>query len=80
MQEKAKKLVAEYINGLSETEQKVKPEDIFVVWFCKTLKNWKCILSTMAVKGYLFELSYNGEKDEIYFDSYRKENNFVVKD
>ena len=72
MQEKAKKIVADYM--------KCEAEDIYVVWFCKTLQNWKAILSTDIVKGYLFEVTYNGDKNEAYLDAYTKEKNVVVRE
>lgn len=51
--------------------------DIFVVWNCKTLQNNKAILSTSM--GGLFELTYNGDKNEIYFDAYEKISNSCIK-
>lgn len=72
MQEKAKKIVADYMG--------LPAEKVYIVWFCKTLQNWKAILSTDVVKGYLFEVTYNGDKKEAYLDAYKKEKNVVVKD
>ena len=51
--------------------------DIFVVWNCKTLQNNKAILSTSM--GGLFELTYNGDKNEVYFDAYEKISNSCIK-
>lgn len=51
--------------------------DIFVVWNCKTLQNNKAILSTSM--GGLFEFTYNGDKNEVYFDAYEKISNSCIK-
>ena len=51
--------------------------DIFVVRNCKTLQNNKAILSTSM--GGLFELTYNGDKNEVYFDAYEKISNSCIK-
>ncbi|MDD6796286.1 MAG: DUF6275 family protein [Clostridiaceae bacterium] len=57
----------------------IPDDEIFVVWSCKTLQNKKAVLSTDLVNGILFEITYNGDKDEIYVDVYKKEKNYVVK-
>lgn len=53
---------------------------IYVVWFCKTLKNWKAWVSTTIQNGMYYEVTYNGEKGETYVDSYSKTANLCVKD
>lgn len=54
-------------------------EDIFIVWYCKTLQNHKAILGSSAVPGALFEFTYNGDKDEAYLDVYGKHENIVCR-
>lgn len=57
-----------------------KPEyDVFVVWYCKTLQNFKALLSTTLFDGMYYEVTYNGDKDEIYFDAYKKFENICIK-
>jgi hypothetical protein len=53
--------------------------DIYIVWFCNTLKNWKALVSTNAKDDAYYEVTYNGEKDETYIDRYVKESNTVVR-
>lgn len=53
-------------------------EKIYVVWFSKTLKNAKALLSTTVVDGKYFEATYNGDKKEIYLDEYGKLSNTVL--
>ncbi|EAG3531410.1 hypothetical protein B7499_08825 [Listeria monocytogenes] len=54
-------------------------ENIFVVWSSKTLQNNKALLSTERPDGMYFELTYNGDKKELYFDAYKKEKNILYK-
>lgn len=63
--------------GMEETTFRL--EDIFIVWYCKTLQNHKAILGSSAVPGALFEFTYNGDKDEAYLDVYGKHENIVCR-
>ena len=67
-------IVLEYLNMTDRST-----DEVYVVWSCKTLQNKKVILSTDLVKGILFEITYNGDKNETYVDAYKKWENFVVK-
>jgi 3'-phosphoadenosine 5'-phosphosulfate sulfotransferase len=53
--------------------------DVYVVWVCKTLQNNKALLSTTLPDGMYFEVTYNGDKKELYFDAYRKLENRCIK-
>lgn len=46
--------------------------NVFVVWICKTLQNNKALLSTTVADGMYYEITYNGDKKEVYFDAYKK--------
>lgn len=46
--------------------------DTFVVWSCKTLQNHKCLISTTLHDGMYYECTYNGDKNEMYLDAYKK--------
>ena len=50
-------------------------EDCYVVWACKTLQNNKVLISTNVSDGRYVEFTYNGDKEETYFDIYKKEEN-----
>ena len=82
MQEKAKQIVVDYFNARvdKKDKQKISIDDVYVVWFCKTLQNWKALLSTTVPDGMYYELTYNGDKHETYVDAYRKWENVVVAD
>ena len=80
MMERAKELVVNYFNDhLDVTEEKrLTTDDVFVVWFCKTLQNWKCLLSTTVRDGAYYEVTHNGDKNETYVDVYKKWENVCV--
>lgn len=61
-------------------DTKFSMDDIYVVWFCKTLQNWKALLSTNLPDGMYYELTYDGEKKRTYIDAYKKFENVVVTD
>lgn len=65
-------IVAYYKEYLSK---EISFEDTYVVWSCKTLQNSKGLFSTNIPDTRYFEVTYNGDKNEIYFDSYTKEFN-----
>ena len=73
--------VVEYFNGRVDTTNRValKPEDVYVVWSCKTLGNNKALLSTTVPDGMYYEITYNGAKKEAYFDAYKKWENICIK-
>ena len=81
MQEYAKKLIADYFNSHVDVTdgKKITTEDVYVVWFCKTLQNWKAMVSTNVSDGMYYEITHNGDKNETYVDAYKKWENFVVK-
>lgn len=76
-----KKVVVDYFNRKADkTEGKVLTEDdVFIVWSCKTLQNNKALLSTTVSDGMYYEVTYNGDKNEIYVDAYKKWENFVIQ-
>lgn len=61
------------------TEHKIETKDIYEVWNCKTLQNNKALLSTNISDGMYFECTYNGDKQELYFDVYKKQLNKCIK-
>lgn len=61
------------------TEAFLQVEDLYIVWFSKTLQNWKALISTDKVSGYYWEVTHNGTKNETYVDEYVKKNNNCVR-
>ena len=56
----------------------INNEDVFIVWFSKTLQNWKALVSTCVGDGMYYEITYNGDKNEIYLDAYKKIENKCI--
>lgn len=65
--------------ALSEVhKESVSDNDVFIVWFCKTLQNWKALISTRLfdTSDYV-EVTFNGDDNETYVDVYSKNINIV---
>lgn len=75
-----KKEVTEYTNKHFDKgdNKKITSDDVFMVWGCKTLQNNKALLSTTLFDGMYYECTYNGDKQEMYIDAYKKWENFKV--
>lgn len=70
----ARKIVLNYANEhLDKTDNvQITLDNVFIVWFCKTLQNWKALVSTTLPDGMYYEVTYNGNNKEIYLDAYKK--------
>lgn len=53
--------------------------EVFVVWYSKTLQNYKALLSTTLLDDMYYEITYNGDKKEVYFDAYKKFENKCIE-
>ena len=73
--------VAEYTNSHMDKidGKQITEQYVYVVWSCKTLQNSKALLSTTVPDGMYYELTYNGDKAELYFDAYKKFQNICFK-
>ena len=70
---KSKDIVLGYLNMTDKS-----PDEVYVVWMCKTLQNNKALLATTRDDGLYFECTYNGDKHELYFDAYSKICNMAI--
>ena len=50
----------------------------FVVWKCKTIQNVKFIVGT-TFDNSIYELTLNGDKNELYIDVYEKTDKVILK-
>lgn len=78
----AKQAVLDYVqHNMNVVVKGIKPtmDNIYVVWFCKTLQNWKAMVSTNLPDNMYYEVTYNGDKKEIYLDAYKKFENKTIK-
>lgn len=78
MDNKAFEIVTNYIREhLDKTDGEVSFAT-YIVWKCKTLQNWKYLISSTLSDGMYYELTYNGDKKEWYLDAYKKFENRVI--
>lgn len=80
MDEKALKIVRNYITAHLDKSDKTPDFDVYTVWKCKALQNWKYLLSSTLPDGMYYELTYNGDKQEWYLDAYKQFENTVIKE
>lgn len=66
-------------NELDYNANAITPDDMYIVWFCKTLQNWKALVSGVNIKEYI-EVTYNGDNGETYVDVYQKACNECLMD
>lgn len=78
MAECATAIVGRYIlEHLDKSDE--EPEfTVYIVWQCKTLQNWKFLISSSLPDGMYYELTYNGDKKEWYLDAYKKFQNKTI--
>lgn len=61
MTNRAKQLVVDYFNAHVDVTdgKRLTIEDVFIVWFSKTLQNWKALVSTTVSDGMYYEITHN---------------------
>lgn len=82
-QEKAQEIVLNYVKErLEKTDTHVTfaKDEVYVVWWAKSLQNWKALLSTSLPDGMYYEVTYDGDKQQTYLDAYKKWDNVCIKD
>lgn len=79
--ELCKKTIVDYFNSRVEItdNMKINEDNVFIVWSCKTLQNNKALVSTNISDGMYYELTYNGDKRELYLDAYKKWENKCIE-
>ena len=63
------------VRNIIANKYNIDPNEVYIVWMCKTLQNNKALLSTPISDGKYYEATYNGDKDELYLDTYVLEKN-----
>ncbi len=76
-----KETIVNYFNNRVEItdENKITEDNVFIVWSCKTLQNNKALVSTTVSDGMYYELTYNGDKNQLYLDAYKKWENKCIE-
>lgn len=64
--------VDKYVRKHLDKSEAIPDFEVFVVWSCKTLQNYKALISTTLPDGMYYECTYNGNKNEMYLDAYKK--------
>lgn len=62
MRVRACEIVSDYVVEHIDKTDKVPVFQVYIVWQCKTLQNWKFLISTDIPDGMYYELTYNGDK------------------
>lgn len=75
-----KETIVDYFNSHRDKTDSMplSLDDVYVVWLSKTLQNNKGLFSTTVSDGMYYECTYNGDKQEMYLDAYKKWENVVV--
>lgn len=76
----AKQLVAQYILKHLDKSDAPVDFDVYIVWSCYILGNYKMLLSSTLYDGMYYEVTYNANKHEYYLDAYKKFENMCIAD
>lgn len=79
MESKAIKIIKDYVLKHLDKSDDIPDFQVYTVWKCKALQNWKFLLSTNLYDGMYYELTFNGDKNEWYLDVYKKVENCCIK-
>lgn len=79
MESKAIKIIKDYVLKHLDKSDDIPDFQVYTVWKCKALQNWKFLLSTTLYDGMYYELTFNGDKNEWYLDAYKKIENCCIK-
>ena len=78
--DKTKQIIVNYVNFHRNISHKpITKDDVYIVWFCKTLQNFKVLLSTTLPDGMYYEITFDGDKNKYYLDAYKKWKNISIK-
>lgn len=67
----AKKAVVKWYNEHNQPYP-IGVEDVYIVWFCNVLQNWKALAGTHHDDGMYYEITFDGNNKLVYFDAYKK--------
>ena len=77
---RALEIVDDYIKSHLDKSDGIPCFEVYIVWKCKTLQNWKYLISSTLFDGMYYELTFNGDKNEWYLDAYKKFENRCIKE
>ena len=76
--ERAMRIVDEWVDEHLDKSDERPGYGIYVVWQCYILGNCKWLISTTLNDGMYYEVTYNGDRGEIYLDVYKKWENVCI--
>ena len=80
MEFRAQNIVRDYIMKHLDKSDDIPEFDVYTVWKCKALQNWKFLISSTLLDGMYYEVTFNGDKKEWYLDAYKKFENVVFEE
>lgn len=80
LQARATAIVREHVDSKLDRSDPPVAYDVFVVWFSKTLRNWKALVSTTLPDQMYYELTHDGHNRVTYLDAYKKFENRAIPD
>ena len=72
MDKKVTEIIRNYIIEHLDKSNNIPEFEVYTVWKCKILQNWKYLLSSTLPDGMYYEVTYNGDVNEFYLDAYKK--------
>ena len=75
----ALRIVQKYIYEHLDKSDNIPKFEVYTVWKCKALQNWKFLISSTLYDGMYYEVTFNGDKDEWYLDAYKKFENKCIR-
>lgn len=78
MDKTAIKLVSDYIKEHLDKSDKIPEFEVYIVWKCKVLQNWKYLCASTLPDGMYYELTFDGDKNWWYLDAYKKFENRCI--
>ena len=72
MDKKVIEIIRNYIIEHLDKSDNNPEFEVYTVWKCKILQNWKYLLSSTLPDGMYYEVTYNGDVNEFYLDAYKK--------
>jgi len=79
-EKQAIELAEKYIREQIEFANEKKDYQMFVIWKCVILGNYKFLVKSTYPDVLYFEMTYNVESNEWYMDVYWKISNRVIKE
>lgn len=73
-----KKLVTDYILKHLDKSDETPEFEVYIVWKCKIIQNWKYLCASTLPDGMYYELTFDGDNKRWYFDAYKKFDNQCI--